>query len=38
MPLFASQDTLEVIGVTESVSHSWVADLTAVTLVSDETY
>ena len=36
------QDALEVIGVShslsESLSHSWLADLTDVTLVSDDTF
>ena len=33
----ASQDALEVMGVSESVSHWTLADLTDVTLVSDDT-
>ena len=38
----ATQDALEVMGVTESLteslSESWLADLTDVTLVSDDTF
>ena len=34
----ASQDALEVMGVTHSLSESWIADLTDVTLVSEDTY
>ena len=34
----ASQDALEVMGVSESLSESSLADLTDVTLVSDDTY
>ena len=34
----ASQDALEVMWVTDSVSHWWLADLTDVTLASDDTY
>ena len=34
----ASQDALEVMWVSQSVTHSWLADLTDVTLVSDDTF
>ena len=34
----ASQDALEVMGVTEWVTDWWLADLTDVTLVSDDTF
>ena len=38
IPYLASQDALEVMGVSESLSHSWLADLTDVTLASDDTF
>ena len=34
----ASQDALEVMLVTDSLTESWLADLTDVTLVSDDTF
>ena len=34
----ASQDALEVMGVTESLSHRTLADLNDVTLASDDTF
>ena len=37
-PFLASQDALEVMGVSEWLSHSWLANLTDVTPVTDDTY
>ena len=38
LSFLASQDAQEVMLVTESLTHSWLAELTDVTLVSDDTF